>query len=160
MNSALNSDSKQCLESKLSWVHKVHTQRTLVARTLLLGRAHTTPRPSAQRRVASLPSVVSWPSSRPCRRSCRALCRSPCHSFLSSVVLFPAVSWRMPGRVAALYRDTLSARPRARAGRPYRSPAGRIMAPGWPCRRTLLHAQACCVTIQPIVSLLRLENGQ
>ena len=126
MNSAPNSDSKQCLESKLSWVHKVHTQRTLVARTLLLGRAHTTPRPSAQRRVASLPSVVSWPSSRPCRRSCRALCRSPCHSFLSSVALFPAVSWRMPGRVAALYRDTLSARPRARARRPT------VSQPSWP----------------------------
>ena len=40
MNSAPNSDSKQCPESKLSWVHRVHTQRTLAASALRPGHSH------------------------------------------------------------------------------------------------------------------------
>ena len=34
MNSVPNSESEQCTESKLGWVHRGHTQQTLTARTL------------------------------------------------------------------------------------------------------------------------------
>ena len=40
MNSVLNSDSKQCTESRLGWVHRVHTQLTLATRAQLPSRAH------------------------------------------------------------------------------------------------------------------------
>ena len=38
MNNVSNNDSEQCTESKLGWVHRVHTQWTLAGRTL---RAHS-----------------------------------------------------------------------------------------------------------------------
>ena len=76
MNSDLNSDSKQCTESKLGRVHRVHTQRTQVAgtlsphcaqaartpRTLHPGRTHaarTTPKPRTSRALGTM----SWPPS-------------------------------------------------------------------------------------------------
>ena len=52
MNNVPNSDSEQCTESKLGWVHQVHT---------LTQAARTAPRPCAQRRVAGL----AWPCRRP-----------------------------------------------------------------------------------------------
>ena len=71
MNSDPNSDSKQCPESKLGWVHKVHTQGpgcAHTARTLRPGRA--TPRSGA----------VSWRRIVAPLRLCRSvhwLCRAP-----------------------------------------------------------------------------------
>ena len=53
----INSDSKQCTESKPGRVHRVHTQRTLVAHTLRTHCAQavrTTPCRGAQ-------GAVSWP---------------------------------------------------------------------------------------------------
>ena len=62
MNSVPNSDSEQCPESKLGWVHRV--------RTLGTGCKHTAPRPRAQRALG----VLSWRTGRhvaghalPCR---------------------------------------------------------------------------------------------
>ena len=46
MNSVSNSDSKQCTESKLGWVHRMHTLNpncAPTARALRPGRARTTP---------------------------------------------------------------------------------------------------------------------
>ena len=68
------------------------------------------------------PPAVSWPSiqlcrsaHRPCHRPYRELCHAPtraaaCRVAASSVLVkcLLTVSWRMPGRVAALYRHTSS----------------------------------------------------
>ena len=70
MNSDPNSDSKQCLESKLGQVHRVHTERTLVARTLHPGRAHNVvswcalaphrgPPPAVSQRAVAVSQAVS-----------------------------------------------------------------------------------------------------
>ena len=85
MNSAPNSDSKQSPKSKLSWVHRVHTQWTLAVRTLRPGR------PCRGRVVAHVAACA-----RPYRGPPFVVSRAS-----------PVVSWRMPGRVATLYRDTL-----------------------------------------------------
>ena len=110
MNNVPNSDSEQCTESKLGWVHQVHT---------LTQAARTAPRPCAQRRVAGLawpcrrPGLAvsqAWPGrvvapSRPCRRH-----RRSCHR--------PSL-----GRITAVPRAPLCALCRA-----YRSSVRRIAA--------------------------------
>ena len=56
MNSYPNSDSKQCPESKLGWVHRMHTQGTLATTTLRPGRvlgAVLWPHPAVSCRVAA-----------------------------------------------------------------------------------------------------------
>ena len=114
MNSVPNSDSEQCTESKLGWVHRVHTQRTLAARTVGPGHTHCAqteriaPRPRPHRvvlwravcRIASpapdlsqAPSAVSWP--------CRCT-----HSHAGS-----AVSWCIRRRVVAYLATRLAAKP-------------------------------------------------
>ena len=55
MNSVLNSDSKQCTESKLGWVHQVHT----LAQPARTGREHCT--------QAGHVATVSWACARPYR---------------------------------------------------------------------------------------------
>ena len=104
----MNSDSKQCTESKPGWVHRVHTQRTLTARAQHPGRAHGAVSWRALGRiVAPSPAVLRAPpchvahwravpqppcpqyknciaTQSPCRACCRA-CRSapaPCRSAL------------------------------------------------------------------------------
>ena len=80
MNSDPNNDSKQCSESKLGRVHRVHTQRTQVARTLHTHCAQATRTPQVGRRVvAPLRPCRSahWSCHRPCRELCRAPCRRP-----------------------------------------------------------------------------------
>ena len=65
MNSDPNSDSKQCTESKLSQVHRVHTEGTQATCTLSLGRAHA---------ARWAPYCGAF---RPCRPLCHATCRHP-----------------------------------------------------------------------------------
>ena len=87
MNSVPNSDSKQCPESKLGWVHTLGPGCVHVEHWAGRVVVHQAP----YRRP---PPVVSWPSSlscrsahwscrrlyrRSCRKSCHALCRTPCH---------------------------------------------------------------------------------
>ena len=63
MNSYPNSDSKQCPESKLGWVHRMHTHGTLAASTLRPGRvlgAVLWPHPVMSCRVATcMPALAS-----------------------------------------------------------------------------------------------------
>ena len=54
MNSVPNSDSEQYTESKLGWVHQVHTQNPSCAPTMRLGRALS--------RIVARSGTVSWPS--------------------------------------------------------------------------------------------------
>ena len=113
MNSYSNSDSKQSPESKLGWVHRMHTQGP--------GGVHTVPRPCAQRVLSivsrschyartavssPLPVMINKLYRNPslCRSSCRASCTT-CRSLLDRVARFPVVSWRMPSCVAALYHN-------------------------------------------------------
>ena len=112
-NSDLNSDCKQCTESKLGWVHNAHTQGPMLcahcAHAACMshpGRrvvAHWAPYRGAFRRCRRSCCSVHWS----CRRPCRALFRPPCHR---------------PVTIQKLYRDSnpcrahcASCRPRCRA---------------------------------------------
>ena len=110
----MNSDSEQCTESKLGWVHRVHTQRTLVARMVRPGRARTTPRPLSH-------CTVWW------RAGCRIAGPAPAVSQALSAVL-----WLVAGRVVGLNSDTPSTKV-MRASRVTR-PLRRIVTPSRPCR--------------------------
>ena len=107
MNSVPNSDSEQCPESKLGWVHRVH----------ILGPGCAHAPHWAYRVVASQapchrpPPTVSWTSSRlcrsahrSCRRSCHALCRAPVCATARRVASSSAMS-----RASRLYRGACPA---------------------------------------------------
>ena len=117
MNSVSNSDSERCPESNLGWVHRVHTQRTLAARTHSAqavswgtlvpchGRALTVSQP-----VVGLVVAVSQVchcaharSSAPCRSSPRSRYKfvSQHNSLLRAMLrMHSAVSWRILRRIA------------------------------------------------------------
>ena len=79
MNNVPNSDSEQCTESRLGQVHRVHTQRTLAARMVCLGRARTAPCRGTQ-------CAVLQAQHRPCCRrvaQCRVPAR-PCRGCLAT----------------------------------------------------------------------------
>ena len=98
MNSGPNSDSKQCTESKLGWVHQVHTLNPACSPRSAVSQ------PVAGRVAGFAGRVAAY------SRSCRRLgqhwvsCCAPSSVSHASC----AVSWYLPGRVAALYRDTAS----------------------------------------------------
>ena len=100
-NSVPNSDSEQCTESKLGWVHQVHT----LAQPTRTSRAHC-----AQAGLV----VVRTGQARPCRNahpavSCAVPCspcrRAPEHAAVRIVAPY-VVSWRFPPAVSRLSRDT------------------------------------------------------
>ena len=62
MNSGPNSDSEQCTESKLSWVHQVHTQKTLAARAQRPSCAHGAVSWRALGCIVVVPGRVTPPS--------------------------------------------------------------------------------------------------
>ena len=96
-------------------------------------------------------AAVSWRMGSVSQGACCALCRAQGRAVLQRLpgcVAGPlgrvvALCRRMPSRCCASYRRLL--RPCRTHNRSYRGLA-------WSCRKTLLRAQAYCVTIQPIVS--------
>ena len=98
MNSVQNSDSKQCTESRLGWVHRVHTLNlgcAPIARWAGRVVAHRGCIMAPLSAVSRLCPAISWPCHRahvragtPCRSSLRSRykklyrdpspCRSPC----------------------------------------------------------------------------------
>ena len=65
MNSVRNSDSEHCPESRMGWVHKVHTQRTLAARTLRPGHAQSAMSQASSALSRTRPAVLG--RALPCR---------------------------------------------------------------------------------------------
>ena len=110
MNSVQNSDSDQCPESKLGWVHRMHTQGLGCALSRpCCGAPGVVLQASPDRNLAFLLAVSQRaPAVSQAVSRTRAHCYASCRSLLDRVALLPAVSWRIPGRVAALYRDTTS----------------------------------------------------
>ena len=146
MNSDLNSDSKQCTESKLGRVHRVHTQRTLAPHALRLGRVH---------------SAVSWSCPAMSQRArCRVVapsshdtkvvlqlepCRVPCSACRSALVSYCGALLRSIATPGALCRNTRPAPPvtiqpfvsrHTLEARPCARAAGLAVSwpcPAWPC---------------------------
>ena len=154
MNNAPNSDSKQCPESKLRLMHRVHTQRTLAAHTLCQA-ARTAPcrKPPPGHIVAFLSAVSQrTPAVSRYVPRARTRCYAPCRSLLGRVTRSPAVLWCMPGHVAALYCDTLNNQASPTRCRTLRAQADRIAvqpAVSWPLDGRV--AGPCC-TPRPAVS--------
>ena len=121
MNSDPNSDSKQCTESKLGWVHSAHTQNP--------GRAHTA---TAVPRSWAL--LRAWPVSRACMRAwSRAQLRLPPSRPKAQVV---TPNFNRPGRdlksmsrpAFALSIETPLSRPKTLVATPNHHKAARIMS--------------------------------
>ena len=114
MNSVSNSDSEQCTESKLGWVHQVPT----LAQPTRTSRA-TVPRLAVSRRVVARTGAVS--QAQPGRvatyaQPCRALCRA------RHVVAPPSILLRVPqlpapyrGAFPKICRAYLATQPNGRA---------------------------------------------
>ena len=131
MNSVPNNDSKQCTESKLGWVHRVHTLNPscapqAVRKAPCRGARWGRPRLTFDRRCRACARRCRA-CARPCRactRPCRA-CARPCHCpharastpcrntvlragprrvavLLAVSRISYVVSWRMLVRIAAL----------------------------------------------------------
>ena len=126
MNSVPNSDSEQCTESKLGWVHQVHTL-TQLART---GRAHCTqaghvtavswragccivsPAPAVSQAWLAVSRIVL-----PCRAPCRepsaqyrgasyAVSQPCCCRIIGRVATHPSGQALLLSQYNRLYRDT------------------------------------------------------
>ena len=154
MNSVRNSYSKQCPKSRLGWVHKVHTQRTLAARTLHPGRAHTVPRLRAQRRVVGLLGPVTRTADRnvvvpghvgpPSWRAQACVPAQPTVCLLSLLCVYSAGC--VPAQPAVCLLRLLCA-------------CSACCVPAQPvvCLLSLLCAcSSCCVLAQPVMCLLSL----
>ena len=74
-NSVPNSDSEQCIESRLGWVHRVHTLNPSCAHAARWASRVVAHQATCRRP----PPTASWPSSRSCR-SAHRLCRRPGHA--------------------------------------------------------------------------------
>ena len=150
MNSVSNSDSEQCIESRLGQVHNVHTPMAQPARTLArvasLVRSCRKPGPV----VSQAPPAMSLHPRARWRAMSQAMCCAPCRRpcvarhVAHRIVAQGAVSWRFLRRIAAciaapiatqmppqatiqfLYRDTHPQRPGPRARAPLALRAGRL----------------------------------
>ena len=108
MNNVPNNDSEQCIELRLGWVRRVHTLNPSWAPGRpCRGAPGAVSHASPGRIVAFLSAVSSAVPRAVSPRSCSRYCAS-CRNLLGYVAWLPAVSWRMPGHVAVLYRDTTS----------------------------------------------------
>ena len=172
MNSDPNSDLEQCTESKLGRVHKVHTQRTLIERTLRPGLTHTARWAPCLgvhwRYIVDVPSrvtgrvthascrvvapsdhdtkMVSQP--KPCRTPCRSAA-APCHNLSAP---YRDTKRSLPAKIQNLYSDSPhgKATPARLCGQ-----AGLVVALAGhvvgPCHRVAGRIVApCCMPLRPV----------
>ena len=139
MNSVSTNESEQCLESRLGWVHRVHTLNPGCAptvRALRLGRTYSArwaPCRGLPRPYRGFPPAVSW-SCRCAHVSAGAPCRSAAVFALDHDTIFVS---RLDSPIASTTRRV------ARA-------AVRVAAPNvvsWSIAASY-HSLACCITTQ------------